>query len=216
MVRDPNAPPDDDDEVIEVEVALAGENLPQATSTTAAIVGNGEGDDYGAYEVEVVVDFGVSVVEYPALTASNISRAQQASAAVSALPSGSSAASPQQMQFAQALGPSGAVDTTNATAAAAPMNLFADSPNAQGMAITGSERPTGKSSKRRSTLGLNMRGGGEADESDRMSDVSESWAEDRYAPATEEERQVRYFFFSYSPALCFFSCCMKFTIHFFS
>ena len=175
IIRDPNAPPDDDDEIIEVEVALAGENLPQATSTSAAIVGNGEGDDLGTYEVEVVVDFGVSVAEYPALTASNISRAQQGA---------SSAASPQQMQFAQALGPG-----SSPSAAPAPMNLFADSNSTQEGATTASERPPGKSNKRRSTLGLNLRGG-DADESDRMSDVSETWAEDRYAPATEEEKQV--------------------------
>jgi len=197
VIRDPNAPPDDDDEVIEVEVALAGENLPQATSTTAAIVGNGEGDDLGAYEVEVVVDFGVSVVEYPALTASNISRAQQGASNVS------SASSPQQMQFAQALGPG-----VSANAAPAPMNLFADSNSTQEGATTASERPQGKSSKRRSTLGLNLRGG-DADESDRMSDVSETWAEDRYAPATEEEKQVCVYVFVCYGYCCSFWPCMQ-------
>lgn len=168
-VRDPNAPPDDDDEVIEVEVALPGEHLPQATS--ASIV---DGED-GPYEVEVVVDFGVAVVEYPALTASNVSaHAQHSSPAAAVALSPGGTPMPPAGQATHA--------TTHAEAKAA--DAPADQSRNGGLQA--------KRSRRRSTLGINTRGGDVDENEDRMSDVSETWAEDRYAPATQEEKEVRF------------------------
>lgn len=163
-ILDPNAPPDEDDDVIEVEVAMPGEQLPQASSAAATALEDG---DDGPYEVEVVVDFGVAVVDYPTLTASNMmTHAQQ-----------------QQPVHVQVQVPPPATAGAEAGVKQDQGNNDSDKMNPVGV----------KKSKRRSTLGLTLKGG-DVDESDRMSDVSESWAEDRYAPVTTEEKQVNFIF----------------------
>ena len=63
--KDPNNPDEDDDELIEIEIAVPGEQLP-----TAAIAAIGADED--PYEVEVVTDFSVAVMDYPLLTASTV------------------------------------------------------------------------------------------------------------------------------------------------
>lgn len=157
-MRDPNNPtPEDDDEVIEVEIALPGEDLPQAASAAAAI----DADD-SPYEVEVVVDFGVSVVEYPALTASSVAAHSQ---------------------------------QTHAAAAVAPVQRGKGALAANTAAVSAPSGPTGGPSascqpKKGRRVSLGDTKGGDVDDSDRMSDVSENWAEDRFVPETAEEKQV--------------------------
>ena len=167
--------------MIEVEVALPGEHLPQASSAVA--IAEGEEDPY---EVEVVVDFGVAVVEYPALTASNMGAFQQ------------------QQQQPQQNVPAASTDAASMSVvpfrpgdapAPPPPSSSAAQPKEGGVPVDSTTEAVGvgatTKSKRGSALGITLKGG-DADDSDRMSDVSESWAEDRYAPVTQEEQQVSY------------------------
>ncbi len=170
--------------MIEVEVALPGEHLPQASSAVA--IAEGEEDPY---EVEVVVDFGVAVVEYPALTASNMGafqqqQLQQQQPQQNVPAANTDAASMSVVPFRSGDAPAPPLPPPSSAAAQPKEGGVPVDPTTEAAVVGATTK-----SKRGSALGITLKGG-DADDSDRMSDVSESWAEDRYAPVTQEEQQV--------------------------
>ena len=163
--------------------------MPQAS--TSAI----DADD-APYEVEVVVDFGVTVVEYPALTAASIAAHSNSTAAPSsaaqalATRTGSTATATPSAPMAV---PAGSASTQ---AQAQPKSI-ADSVQNHSQKQSALDAKSGsgnggsaKGSGRRGSVGPDAGDGGNGDVPDNMSDVSENWAEDRYAPETPEEKQV--------------------------
>ncbi len=114
---------EEDDEEIEVEIALPGESLPHAITSTI------NADDGTPYEVEVVVDFGVQSTAVP----------------------------------------------------------FAGIPTAPLIVSSASQDKNGRVHSSEAKFVPR-----DLEEVDRMSDVSENWAEDRFAGETTEEKQVRF------------------------
>jgi hypothetical protein len=160
---------------------MPGEDLP--TAATAAI-----GGDDAPYEVEVVVDFGVAAVEYPTLTASTIGahnaatgRTNSTNAASTALPVAPVAASPPQ---SQPKADPGTTDVVVDTVFSRSSLIFALScvqfagasdKKVQGKGVSAEQSKSAPSEQ----------------ESDRMSEASENWAEDRDVPETAEEKQAK-------------------------